>query len=53
MEGLPGVPGSHPGVVEAEEVSQKTGSFQGGAGGTRGVPGVDGPCLVNCCGENI
>jgi len=34
MGGLPGVLGSCPGAVEVEEVSQITGLFPGGAGGT-------------------
>ena len=39
--------------VEAEDVGQITGLFQGGAGGTAGVPGDDGPCHVNCRGGII
>jgi hypothetical protein len=48
MEGLPGVPRSCPYGVEADEVGLKTGMFPGKAGDTRGVPGDDVPCPVNC-----
>jgi len=53
MGGLPDAPGCCPCAVEAEEVSAMTGLFPGGAEGTRGVPGDDGPCLVNCGWANI
>jgi len=45
---LPGVLVSCPGAVEVEEVGRMTGLFPGGAGGTRGAPGDDGPCPVHC-----
>jgi hypothetical protein len=48
MGGIQGAPGSCPGAVEQEEVGQMTGLFRGGAGGTRGKPGDDGQCAVNC-----
>ena len=48
MRDLPGAPGSCPYGVEAAEVRQMTGLFRGSAGGTRGAPGDDGPCPVNC-----
>jgi len=48
MGGLAEAPGSCPGVVEAEEVGRMTGLSPGSAGGTRGSPGDDGLCPVNC-----
>jgi hypothetical protein len=48
MGGLPGAPGSCPYVVKEEEVGQMAGMFPGRAGGTRAVPGDDGPCPVKC-----
>jgi len=48
MGGPPCAPGSCPGAVEAEAVSRMTGLFAGGAADTRGAPGDDGPCPVNC-----
>jgi len=47
MGGLRGAPARHPGAVEADEVGRMAGLFPGGAGGTRGAPGDDGPCPVN------
>ena len=48
MGSLPGAPEDCPYGVEMEDVGQMTGLMAGSAGGTRGVPGDDGPCLVNC-----
>jgi len=48
MGGLPGALGRCHGAVEAEDVSQMTGWFLDGAGCTRGAPGDNGPCPVNC-----
>ena len=48
MWGLPGGPGSCPYGGEAEDVGRMTGMVPGSARGTRGAPGDDGPCLVNC-----
>ena len=42
------MPGSCLYGVEEENVGQMTGLFEGGAGGTQGAPGDDGPCPVNC-----
>ena len=47
MWGLPAAPGSYRYGVEALEVGRMTGLFQGGAGGTHGALGDDGPCPVN------
>jgi hypothetical protein len=48
MGGLPCAPGSYLGAVEVEEVGRITGLCPGGAGCTRGAPGDDSPCPVNC-----
>jgi len=48
MGGLPGAPGICPYGVEVEYLGRLTGMFAAGAGGTRGSPGDDGPCPVNC-----
>jgi len=48
MGGLPGAPGSCPRAIKEEDVSQMTGLFRGGAGGTCTAAGDDGPCPVNC-----
>jgi len=48
MGGLPGAPGICPYGVEEDDVGRLTGWFPAGAGGTRGAPGDDSPCPVNC-----
>ena len=42
------MPGICPYGVELEDVGRLTGMFLAGDGGTRGAPGDDGPCPVNC-----
>jgi hypothetical protein len=39
--------------VGEEDVGRMTRMFPAGAGGTRGAPGDNDPCSVNCSGGNI
>ena len=53
MGGWADGPGGCPVAVEAGDVGQINGLFQGSAECLRGASGDDGPCPGNCCGGNI